>query len=162
MFSLGYTSKNMELIEFELKETKFAKSFKRKVAKIYLDSYASYICKKENCLSKLLPPNILYIKMISITYVTLCSNPSAEYYPFLLNFITPSLLYPWFIIIIKENWIQGGGNRVSLHFAVTFLDCDWSQRRPNKFKIVCQNENEKILMPRIYFRANWRALDSVL
>ena len=94
MFSLGYTSKNMELIEFELKETKFAKSFKRKVAKIYLDSYASYICKKENCLSKLLPPNILYIKMISITYVTLCSNPSAEYYPFLLNFITPPYFIP--------------------------------------------------------------------
>ena len=23
----------------------------------------------------------------------------------------------------KENWIQGGGDRVSVHFAVTFLDC---------------------------------------
>jgi len=33
-------------IELELKQTKSAKSFKRKVAKIYLDSYASYICKK--------------------------------------------------------------------------------------------------------------------
>ena len=30
-------------IELELKETKCAKSFKRKVAKNYLDSYASYI-----------------------------------------------------------------------------------------------------------------------
>ena len=37
-------------IELELKETKYAKSFKRKVAKNYLDSYASYICKK-NCVS---------------------------------------------------------------------------------------------------------------
>ena len=33
-------------IELELKETKSAKSFKRKVAKNYLDSHASYICKK--------------------------------------------------------------------------------------------------------------------
>ena len=38
-------------IELELKETKSAKSFKRKVAKIYLDSYANYICKKKNCVS---------------------------------------------------------------------------------------------------------------
>ena len=34
------------LIELELKETKSAKSFKRKVAKISLDSYANYFCKK--------------------------------------------------------------------------------------------------------------------
>ena len=33
-------------IELELKETKSEKSVKRKVAKIYLDGYASYICKK--------------------------------------------------------------------------------------------------------------------
>ena len=33
-------------IELELKETKSAKSCKRKVAKISLDSYANYICKK--------------------------------------------------------------------------------------------------------------------
>ena len=26
------------------------------------------------------------------------------------------------IVYSKENWIQGGGNRVSVHFAVTFLD----------------------------------------
>ena len=37
-------------IELELKETKSSKSFKRKVAENYLDSYASYICKK-NCVS---------------------------------------------------------------------------------------------------------------
>ena len=37
-------------IELELKETKSAKSFKRKVANIYIDSYAIYIC-KENCVS---------------------------------------------------------------------------------------------------------------
>ena len=37
-------------IELELKETKSAKSFKRKVAKIYLDSYANYICKKKLCI----------------------------------------------------------------------------------------------------------------
>ena len=23
----------------------------------------------------------------------------------------------------KENWIEGGGDMVSVHFAVTFLDC---------------------------------------
>ena len=38
-------------IELELKETKSAKLFKRKVFKNYLDSYASYICKKNNCFS---------------------------------------------------------------------------------------------------------------
>ena len=38
-------------IELELKETKSAKSFKRKVAKIYLDSYANYIYKEKNCVS---------------------------------------------------------------------------------------------------------------
>ena len=38
-------------IELEVKETKSAKSFKRKVAKTYLDSYANYICKKTNCVS---------------------------------------------------------------------------------------------------------------
>ena len=38
-------------IELELKETKSAKSFKRKVAKINVDSYANYICKKTNCVS---------------------------------------------------------------------------------------------------------------
>ena len=37
-------------IELELKETKSAKPLKRKVAKNYLDSYASYIYKK-NCVS---------------------------------------------------------------------------------------------------------------
>ena len=37
-------------MELELKETKSAKSFKRKVAKIYLYSYANYIC-KINCVS---------------------------------------------------------------------------------------------------------------
>ena len=37
-------------IELELKETKSAKSLKRKVAKIYLDSYANYICKKKLCI----------------------------------------------------------------------------------------------------------------
>ena len=38
-------------IELELKEAKSAKLFKRKVFKNYLDSYASYICKKNNCFS---------------------------------------------------------------------------------------------------------------
>ena len=38
-------------LELELKETKSAKLFKRKIFKNYLDSYASYICKKNNCFS---------------------------------------------------------------------------------------------------------------
>ena len=33
-------------LELELKETKSAKLFKRKILKNYLESYASYICKK--------------------------------------------------------------------------------------------------------------------
>ena len=37
-------------IELELKETKSAKLFKRKIFKTYLGSYANYICKK-NCVS---------------------------------------------------------------------------------------------------------------
>ena len=40
-------------IELELKETKSAKSFKRKVAKINLDNYASYTCKKMHHVDKL-------------------------------------------------------------------------------------------------------------
>ena len=39
-------------IEFiELKETKSAKLFKRQIFKNYLDSYASYLCNKNNCFS---------------------------------------------------------------------------------------------------------------
>ena len=143
MFSLGYTSKNMELIEFELKETKFAKSFKRKVAKIYLDSYASYICKKENCLSKLLPPNILYIKMISITYVTLCSNPSAEYYPFLLNFITPPYFIPDLSSLSRRIEFREGAIGFPCTLLWRFWTMTWSQRSPNKSKTVCQMKMRK-------------------
>ena len=36
-------------------------------------------------------------------------------------------VYCNFLVLLKsttkENWIQGGGNRVYVHFAVTFLDC---------------------------------------
>ena len=46
-------------IELELKETKSAKSFKRKVAKIYLDSYANYICKK----------NVYHVDKLSLYYL---------------------------------------------------------------------------------------------
>ena len=42
-FPSALFTKLWNLIELELKETKSAKSFKRKVAKNYLDSYASYI-----------------------------------------------------------------------------------------------------------------------
>ena len=37
-------------LELDLKETKSAELFKRKIFKNYLDSYANYICKK-NCVS---------------------------------------------------------------------------------------------------------------
>ena len=44
----------------------------------------------------------------------------------------------------KENWIQGGGNRVSVHFAVTYLDC-WrtSFCVITIIKIVNNNTNDK-------------------
>ena len=42
--------KRWNLIKLELKKTKSAISFKRQVAKIYSDSYASYICKKKLCI----------------------------------------------------------------------------------------------------------------
>ena len=44
----------------------------------------------------------------------------------------------------KENWIQGGGNRVSVHFAVRFLDC-WrtSFCVTTIIKIVNNNTNNK-------------------
>ena len=44
----------------------------------------------------------------------------------------------------KENWIQGGGNRVSVHFDVTFLDC-WrtSFCVTTIIKIVNNNTNDK-------------------
>ena len=45
-FSFALFPKIWNSIGLELKETKSAKSFKRKVAKIYLESYANYICKK--------------------------------------------------------------------------------------------------------------------
>ena len=45
-FSFALFQKIWNSIGLELKETKSAKSFKRKVAKIYLESYANYICKK--------------------------------------------------------------------------------------------------------------------
>ena len=38
-------------IELELKETKSAKLLTRKIFKNYSDSYATYICKKNNCFS---------------------------------------------------------------------------------------------------------------
>ena len=40
-------------------------------------------------------------------------------------FLMSTLFILYFFVIhpCKENWIQGGGNRVSVHFAVTFLDC---------------------------------------
>ena len=41
-----------------------------------------------------------FINMILIIYVTLCSNPSAEYPPFPLYLLTISLPYSWFIIIV--------------------------------------------------------------
>jgi len=49
-FSSALFPKIWNSIELELKETKSANLFKRKVAKISLDSYANYICKK-NCVS---------------------------------------------------------------------------------------------------------------
>ena len=50
-------------IELELKETKSAKSFKRKVAKISLDSYANYICKKKLC--------NMWINLVFTIFITL-------------------------------------------------------------------------------------------
>ena len=46
--------------------------------------------------------------------------------------------------IFKENWIQGVGNRVSVHFAVTYLDC-WrtSFCVTTIIKIVNNNTNDK-------------------
>ena len=48
-FPSAFFPKLWNSIELELKETKSAKSFKRKVAENYLDSCASYICKRKNC-----------------------------------------------------------------------------------------------------------------
>ena len=85
-------------IELELKETKSAKSFKRKVAQNYLDSYSSYICKKLCFMWINLIFNIFFtlqfINMILIIYVNLCSNPTAEYPTFTLYFFTISLPFP--------------------------------------------------------------------
>ena len=43
---------------------------------------------------------LYFINMILITYVTLCSNPYAEYPPFPLYSLTSSLPFSWFIIIL--------------------------------------------------------------
>ena len=52
--------------------------------------------------------------------------------------------YKSYIISSKENWIEGGGDRVSVHFAVTFLDC-WitSFCVTAIIKIVNNNTNDK-------------------
>ena len=47
-------------IELELKETKSAKLFKRKIFKNYLDSYGSYICKKIT---------VFYVDKLSLCYL---------------------------------------------------------------------------------------------
>jgi len=49
-----------------------------------------------------------------------------------------------YIVRFKENWIQGGDNRSSEHFAVTFLDC-WrtSFCVTTIIKIVNNNTNDK-------------------
>ena len=48
------------------------------------------------------------------------------------------------MLIIKENWIEGGGDKDSVHFAVTFLDC-WraSFCVTTTIKIVNNNTNDK-------------------
>ena len=46
--------------------------------------------------------------------------------------------------LVKENWIEGGGDRVSVHFAVAFMDC-WrtSFWVTTIIKIVNNNTNDK-------------------
>ena len=86
-FRSAFFPKKWNSIEFELKETKSAKSLKRKVGKIYLNSYASFICKKNVYHVDKLNPYYLLHPVIhkhnfNDIYVTLCSNPSTEYPPF--------------------------------------------------------------------------------
>ena len=47
-FSSALFPKLWNSIELELKETKSAKLFKRKIFKKYLDSFVSYICNRNN------------------------------------------------------------------------------------------------------------------
>ena len=48
------------------------------------------------------------------------------------------------MLIIKENWIEGGGDKDSVHFDVTFLDC-WTDSFcvTTTIKIVNNNTNDK-------------------
>ena len=65
---------------------------------------------------------------------------SASFFLYQLLFSIPIKGY----IIYKENWIEGGGVRVSVHFAVTFLD--WWRTSfcvTTKIKIVNNNTNDK-------------------
>ena len=96
MFSSALFPKLWNSIELEL------------ILKNYLDSYASYICKKVTVfhvdklsLCYLLHPVIHKHDSYNICYtVTLCYNPSTEYPPFPSYFFTPFLPYSWFIIIV--------------------------------------------------------------
>ena len=90
-------------IELEFKETKSAKLFKRKIFKNYLDSYASYICKKISA---------FHVDKLSLCYllhpVIHKHDSNIACYPLLqpsrlvpaLYLFTPSLPYSWFIIIV--------------------------------------------------------------
>ena len=51
------------------------------------------------------------------------------------------------LVYAKENWIQGGGTRVSVHFAMTYLDC-WrtSFCVITIMKIVNNNTNDKQIL----------------
>ena len=55
-----------------------------------------------------------------------------------------SNIYMYYTNQPKENWIQGGGIKVSVHFAVTYLDC-WrtSFNVTTIIKIVNNNTNDK-------------------
>ena len=61
-------------------------------------------------------------------------------------FLMSTLVILYFFVIhpCKENWIQGGGNTVFVHFAVTFLGC-WrtSFCVTTIIKIVNNNTNDK-------------------
>ena len=52
-------------------------------------------------------------------------------------------------VLIKENWIEGGGDRVSVHFAVTFLDNNNKGCRSNvnKHELVYGESSSNAEMP---------------
>ena len=94
-------------------------------------------------------PSVKQCEMFSVSVVKAQqTNIYIVYLSCVLGITNPCTYQLDFVVATfnpKENWIQGGGNRVFVNFAVTFLDC-WrtSVCVTTIIKIVHNNTNDKL------------------